>query len=135
MSPSEARASFVLKAMLASLVAPGLPCLSAYYVATGWQIVLPDHFGSQVFLTETVLFYLFALPAFWLVYAVQKGLLAYSVVGVFATWPAWLLLIGLPSENPDDPLNPQFFLAPTTAIFGLISGSLFFLMVGKSTGD
>jgi hypothetical protein len=86
-----------------------------------------------VFLTETVLFYLFALPAFWLVYAVQKGLVAYSVVGMFATWPAWVLLaFSLPSDAAVDPLNPQFFLAPTTTIFGLISGFLFFLMVGKT---
>lgn len=122
--------------MLASIIAPGSPGLLAYYIVTRFNITLPDNFGHQTFLSDAVAFYIAALPAFWIVYAIRKtSLISYLVVGMFATWPLWLLAMGLPSDANYDPVNPQLFLAPATAIEGLVSGLLFYdiMNMGKLT--
>jgi hypothetical protein len=123
-----------LRGSLASIIAPGLPSVLAWYSVTWLHLTLPNNFGYQVFLTEATLFYVAALPAFWIIYAVRKSSLnSYLVVGIFATWPLWMLMMGLPADASVNPVNPQFFLAPTTAIEGLVSGLLFYAIVNIGT--
>jgi len=116
---------------LASLIAPALPSLVAFAIVSGLAIRLPDKFGHQVFLVETVMFYVAALPGFLILHAHRTRSVHYALMGMFATWPLWLVLMLLPSDASVAPLNPQFFFAPTTATLGLMSGLLFFVMAGK----
>ena len=119
----------LMRLFVASVFAPGLPSIVAYLVVERFGIVLADNVGHQAFLTEAVMFYVSALPGFLMLYTIKASIIWYLIVGMFATWPLWILMMGLPSDASVDPVNPQFFLAPTTAISGLICGLLFFFVV------
>jgi hypothetical protein len=120
------------RALIASLVSPGITPILTYLVLTSADVVLPDHVASRAFLFEAAMFYIFALPAFWFLYLARRGIVMHVIVGAFVTWPAWLLITSFPSDASVDPVNPQFFFAPTTTIFGTIAGALFFAITGSS---
>jgi hypothetical protein len=121
----------MLLVLLAAVVSPGLPPIIAFVLVSGLDIKLPDNFDHQVFLAETAMFYVAALPGFLAVRALRGSALHYALVGMFATWPLWMIMMCFPSDASVSPLNPQFFFAPTTAIFGLVSGLLFFSISRK----
>ena len=97
-----------LRIIPASILAPGLPALAAYYIVSHRQMQLPDNFGSQVFLFYAVCFYVAAMPAFWVAYSARTSLITYSIIGMFVTWLLWMHTLLLPSDASVCPLNPQF---------------------------
>lgn len=121
-----------LRVIAASIISPGLPSFAAYSIVSHWHVVLPDNFGRQVFLFYAACFYIAATPSFWILHAARRSLLAYSITGMFITWPLWMLTLLLPSDAYVCPLNPQFFDAPVTTLLGLLSGILFFWAAGNN---
>ncbi len=121
-----------VKVFSAAAVTPGAPSILVFLISIQTHIELSDHWDNFVFLDEARLFYLTSLTCFILVYAVSGSAFTHAIVGIFASWPAWLFLISLPSDASTGPLNPQFFLAPSTAILGLASGLLFFALTRRS---
>ena len=120
------------RALTASLVSPGIAPILTYLLVTSASLTLPDHVAARALLFEATMFYLIALPAFWALHRVHRGIVAYVTIGAFVTWPAWLLLTLFPTDASVDPVNPQFFFAPTTTIFGAIAGAVFFAIMRSS---
>ena len=120
----------LVRGVAASVIAPGFAPLLAYYIVGKQQIILPDHWAPGVFLVHAVIAYISLLPGFWLAYLARWRGYAYAMIGCVAPLPLWMIMIPfVPSDITVGPLNPQDFIVAMVMSCGVVSATIFRLIL------